>query len=290
MKKLVLIVCMVLVGSVFAQEVSDEDIVGVYKPKSNDPVGGRTMVFMPDHSFVMVYFGGLQKGTWELKDKKLLITRSTEPQFALYGRNLDHLGNKTQLNFQMDADNGVMVGLDSNKKTTLKPVFNQNANCFSHPYIFTQEKELIQLQAAQSWNEITDYNSENKPYTQVYRINIFGAYNDLILINLPSEYTERFSSQALYKDGMLYMSYDDEGTAKRPLESLNEEDFAMIKHYSNISLLPNQLQKGDEFFPYAKNPTQEELKSYTRIDVLEISMEAITIQEGSFFTTTCAED
>lgn len=167
MKKNFLIICLLLAGSLFAQTVSEEDIVGVYKPRSNDPVGDSTSVFMPDHSFIMIYFGSFQKGMWELKNEEVLITRSTEPQFVLYGRNLHHLGNKTQINFMMDAENGAMVGLDSHKKTTLKPIFNENANCFSHPYIFIQDKELIQLHAAQSSYDEVDSDSENKEYVKV---------------------------------------------------------------------------------------------------------------------------
>ena len=271
----------------FAQVVSEEDIVGVYKVQSDDPMGGVTTVLLPDKTFVISYFGGMQKGKWELNDQIVLLTHSAEPQFALYGRKLSSLGNKTQINFQIEPDNDAMVGLDSNKKTSLKPVFNQDANCFDYPYIFTQEKELIQLHAAQGTNGRTDHDPEGKPYAQVYHFNIFGAYNDLILINLSSEYTTNSSSHAIYKDGMLYMDNGDEGTQKRPMESLNEEDTDYIKQFSNTSLFPNQLQLGDELFPYTENPTQEELKPYDRIDVLEISREGIKVHEESFFIATC---
>ncbi|WP_026449831.1 hypothetical protein [Aequorivita capsosiphonis] len=198
MKNLFLNICLILAGSVFAQSVSEEDVVGVYREKSNDPVGGSTLIFLPDCTFVIAYFGGVQKGTWERKGEMVLLNVSTEPQFALYGRKLNSLGNKTKIDFSMDADNGAMVGLDSNKKTTLNPVFNRDANCFSHPYVFTQEEKLIQLHAAQASREWEGSNSEEKPYTQVYHFNIFGAYNDLILINLPPEYTTKSTGQAMY--------------------------------------------------------------------------------------------
>lgn len=290
MKNIFLVICLVLVGSIFAQTVSDKDIVGVYKSKSSDPMGGTTTVFLPDNTFVIAYFGGVQKGTWELKDQKVLINLSTEPQFVLYGRNISRLGNKTQVNFQVEASNGAMVGFDSNKKTSLKPVFNLDANCFSYPYIFTQEKELLQLHAAQKTWENDDYNSEGNPYEKVYHFNIFGGYNDFILMNLSSDYTTKSTAQAIYKEGILYMDPEDEGTQKRPLESLNEEDAAFINSFSSKSLFPNQLQNGDEFFPYNENPTQEELKPYNRIEVLEISREGITVQDEPFFTATCDED
>lgn len=123
-----------------------------------------------------------------------------------------------------------------------------------------------------------------------YHFNNFKNYNDLILINLPSEYTTESISYAIYKDGALYLDGGDEGTKKRPLESLNQEDAAFIKSFSNKSLYQNQIQNGDEFFPSIENPIPEELKSYNRIEVLEISTEGITIQEGTFFTASCEKD
>lgn len=290
MKNLILVIFLMFIGSVFAQKFSNEDVVGVYKEKSNDPVGGSTFVFLPDQSFVMSYFGGLQKGTWEIIGQDIRITKTAEPQFALYGRNLNSLGNKTQVDFSMDADNGVMVGLDSNKKSHLKPVFNEGANCYRHPYIFTQNEKLVQLYAAQTIREDVDTNLEEKSYSQVYHFNIFGVYNDLILINLPSEYTEKWSALITFENDKLYLEYGDEGMQKSPIDSLSEEDITMINHFSKQSLFPNQIQSGDEFFPYSENPTQEELKPYNRIDVLEISQKVITIEEIPFFTATCGED
>lgn len=287
MKKLFLIICLVLSGSVFSQAVSEEDIVGVYNIKSNDPMGGSTMVFMPDDTYVISYFGGIQKGTWELNGQNVFLSVSTEPQFVLYGRTLSSLDNKTQVNFQMDPYNGTLVGLDSNKKTSLKSVFNQNGNCFKYPFIFTQEKELIQLHAAQVSSKIADSDSQGMPYAKVYHFNIFGAYNDLVLINLSPEYTTESKAQVIYKDGKLYMGPDDKGLTKRPLESLSDEDSAFIKQFSNKSLFSNKLQHGDEFFPYTENPSREEFKPYNRIDVLEASRQGVDVQDGSFFTATC---
>lgn len=50
MKKTFHIICLALAGSVFAQVVSEEDIIGVYQPKNNDPTGGSTTVFLPDQN------------------------------------------------------------------------------------------------------------------------------------------------------------------------------------------------------------------------------------------------
>lgn len=290
MKNMSLIICLILVGKIFAQSVSEEGIVGVYKSKSNDPHGSSTTVFLPDNTFIIAYFGGIQKGTWQQIDQKVLLKLRTEPQFVLFGRNLSSLGNKTKINFQVEASNGAMVGLDPNEKTNLKLVFNEDANCFTYPYVFTQEKELIQLHAAQNTWGNEDYNTEGNPYEKIYHFNIFGAYNDLILINLSSEYTTKSTIYAMYKDGMLFMESEDEGIQKSALESLSEEDSVFINHFSNKSLFSNELQIGDEFFPYTENPTQEELKPYTRIGVLEISREGITIEEDPFFFSTCDED
>lgn len=285
-----LIICLVVAGSVFAQNISKEDIVGVYNEKCNDPVGGSSVVFLPNQTVVILYFGGVQKGTWDLDDGRVIITASPQPQFVVYGRKTESLGTKRQVNFLIEPNNDVVVGLDSGNKRLLKPVFNQNANCFSFPYIFTQESKLIQLHAAQNRQEQNEYNFVGESSAEVYHFNIFDVYNDILLVNLPSAYSRKWRSEAPYKNGFLYMEDDDEGTQKRPLESLNEEDFNFINEFAAKSLFPNKLKHDDEFFPYRENPTKEDLNPYHRIEVLEIGWEEIEILEEPFFISICDED
>ncbi len=278
-----------MMGSVFAQK-STEEVVGIYKEKSNDPVGGATIIFSPDNTYFIFHFGGVQKGTWRLKNQTLTMKRSNEPKFALYGRNLNNIDFGARLSFSTEARNGVAVRLSSSSKNNFTPVFNENANCFSPPYIYSQKEKLDEFYAAKTIGFPSNSDSGEKLNAAVYYFNITEAYNDFILINLPSQYTEAWSSKARYKDGMLYLKSGGEGLERRPLETLSEEDAAFIAHYSNKSLLPNELESGGEFFPYVENPTQEELKNYTRIETSEILRDSIVIEENSFFTATCEED
>lgn len=271
----------------FAQSNASQDIVGVYTEKSDDPVGGATIVLLPDQTFAIVFFGGIHVGKWHFENEKVTLIPKVQPEFILYGRNLKSLGKTTKINFLLEPENQAMVGFEGNKRSDLKPVFNENANCLDFPYISVVDKPLAQLHAAQlSGNPLID-EADNNPYYDIHHFNIFGAYNDLILINLSAEYTQRWSMEATFKNGKLFMDNGAEGMRKKPLESLNAEDLALITDYLAKDMFGEQLQYGDEFFPTIEDATEEELKPYKRIEVLEIGKDKVNIQEGSFFKAAC---
>lgn len=72
MKNLIFVTCIIFSLSLTGQNISNDDVVGVYKERSNDPVGGATFIFLPDHTYVIAYFGGFQKGVWELNGEKVI--------------------------------------------------------------------------------------------------------------------------------------------------------------------------------------------------------------------------
>ncbi|RFN58199.1 hypothetical protein [Marixanthomonas ophiurae] len=287
MKKLLLIICVLFSGSIFAQGISEEDIIGVYHLKSNDPMGGNTLVFSSNHTYAIAYFGGIQKGTWELKNGKLKVTKTVEPQFALYGRKITALDNKTQVKISTRSENRLLVGFNAKNPTFLKRLFNPNSNCYITPYVINQKGPIHQFNLA-LLEEFPGYRSKGtENQARVFQFKNPKSYNDLIVVNLPSEYTTESNIPITFKDGLLYAGSFSEGMKKKPLQSLNEEDTMYIKKYSSESLLPQKLQYGDEFFPYSENPTPEELKPYKRIAILKNSKERITIEQGSIFTASC---
>ncbi len=281
---------MLFSGSVFAQEVSEEDIIGVYKTKSNDPMGGSTIVFLPDHTYIIAYFGGVQKGTWELKSGKLKVTKTVEPQFVLYGRKTISLGEKIQVKVSTRSENLVLVGFEAKNTTKLKRLFNPNANCFLRPYLITQQKPVNQLNLALLEAYPNDNSKEGEKRARVFQFTNTESYNDLLVVNLPSGYTSPSTAQIRYKDGLLFENSFSEGLKKRPLESLSGEDLKFVTGYSDRNLLPQKLQYGDEFFPYSENPTSEELKPYLRIKPIEISEKPFILQSGSFLNATCEKN
>ena len=290
MKNLIFIFSIIFSLSLSGQNISSDDVVGVYKERSSDPVGGATFIFLPDHTYIIAYFGGFQKGVWERNGEKVTLIKSTEPQFVLYGRKLKSLKNQTQINFSVEASNAVVVGLDSNEPIKLKPVFNDAANCFNYPYIFKQEKKLHHLRAAQVLMKNTNSSSENDFFGYVFRFTIPTDYNDLILINLPSDYTDKGTFNAIFNDDTLFIGSDSKGMKKRPLNTLSEEDLAMTTNFVKKSLLPNKLTMDNEFFPYFENPSSEFLAPFYKIKVLNVSKEEFTIESQPFFHASCDDD
>lgn len=290
MKKLVFIIYFCCSVGAFAQSNTSKDLIGVYTEKSDDPVGGATIILLPDQTFAITFFGGFHVGQWQFENGKVTLIPKVQPEFVLYGRNLKSLGKTTKINFLVEPENQAMVGLEGNKKSDLKPVFNKNANCLDFPYISVVDKPLAQLHAAQlSENPLID-EADNKPYYDIYHFTVFGAYNDLILVNLSPEYTQKWSMEATFKNGKLFMDNGSEGMRQEPLESLNAEDLDFIKEYLVKDLFGEQLQYGDEFFPTVEGSSEEELKPYKRLEVLEIGKNKVNIQEGSFFTASCEDE
>jgi len=290
MEKLLLIICLVLTGSIFAQNISEENIIGVYQLKSNDPMGGNTLVFLPNNTYAIAYFGGIQKGTWELENGKLKVTKTVAPQFALYGRKISALDNTTQVKLSTRSENRVLVGFNAKNPTLLKRLFNPNSNCYIPPYVINEKGSIHQFNLA-LLEEFPGYKLQGaEKQARVFQFKNPESYNDLIVVNLPSEYTTESNIPITFKDGLLYVGSFSEGMKKKPLTSLNEEDTMYIQKYSSESLLPQKLQYGDEFFPYFENPTTEELKPYQRVKVIEVSKTHISLQTGSFLTATCKEE
>ncbi|MCG2430304.1 hypothetical protein [Aequorivita xiaoshiensis] len=290
MKKLFFSICIIFSAALSGQNISNDDVVGVYKEESNDPVGGATFIFLLDYTYVIAYFGGFQKGVWELNKDKVTLIKSTEPQFVLYGRSLKSLKNRTQINFSVEANNAVAVGLDSNEQIKLKPVFNNAANCFNYPYIFKQEKKLHQLRAAQVLIKNTSSFSKNHPSAHVFHFTIPTDYNDLILINLQSDYTQEVTSHAIFNNGKLFIGSDSKGMEKRPLQTLNEEDLVMSNYFAKKSLFPDELTSDNEFFPYFENPSSELLAPFYKIEDFDISKEAFTLESEPYFQASCDDD
>lgn len=268
-----------------ALSLQAQDVEGVYHVKGNSPEGGTNYVIFPDNTFVVGYFGGMITGTWEKEGNTVAFKSRVEPKFALYGRNLSTLQDTVQIRFNVRESQGVAVGFSEMSVLPLQYVFNKNPNCFSYPYIHTQTKK------------ITDCYVANIPYNSVAQTTVPQAlhfegldiYNEFILINLPNEYTKSITFSARIEQDLLYFDTSANGSKKRSLESLSEEDMFYLKNYTQNSILGATLTYGDEFFPYTENPTEKDLTPFIRIDASLLGLTKVEIVEDSFFTAICDE-
>ena len=279
-----------ITNSVESQELTNSDIIGVYSQPHSNPEGGETLIVFPDNTYVIVYFGGFQKGKWILKSEKIQLEKITEPVFALYGRKQESLKHQTRINFHVDSDNEALVSLNSKTIKNLRPVFNTNANCFDYPYQITLKNNLNHLQAAQLVDVDTYDINQKEINTTLYDFKNLEGFNDYILVNLPYEYITASTIEATYRKEVLYFDYGLGEMRKSPLESIDAEELESIKNFIGQNILSDILKYGDELFPFVENPTVENSIPFQRIDAFQVSLEYISIEKKSWFTANCNED
>ena len=286
MKNLVLfLVCCFTVNS-FSQ---DDEIIGSYYMSSGNPEGGTTLIIMPNNSFVVAYFGGLRKGTWELNDDTYQFNYHTEPKVVLYGRQNPNLMDSIAVSMSLDSDGDFAVRFKIEGNVPFQPIFNQNANCLSHPYIYQQKGALHNLEIYTP--DLRDTYEETKEnLSEIYSFKNTEAYNEFILSGLSEEYSEAGFFQATYATGILTLNDGEDRIEKSEnYDAIDEETLAFITQHTEMEIFPERLEFGHEIFPYYENPTPKDLKPYTRITAHFLTPKNIEILKNSLFTANCED-
>ncbi|MDY7395640.1 hypothetical protein UMM65_10335 [Aureibaculum sp. 2210JD6-5] len=267
--------------SLMAQNPTPEDIVGSYRLPSNDPQGGQSVIIFENNTFATFYFGGALKGKWEIVGNEVKFKTEANPKFYLYGRKLAALKDSTQLNFSCE-ENSTFVNLNSKANDIFQPLFNDAANCFSHPYTYKSTTQLRNVAFAKS-----DYGYGD--LLDVYSFKIPEQYNDFIVIGLREEYTTETEFSASYKNGNLYFGGDKPASKKPDSVKETEENLAYLNEFMNKELLSEILNYGDEFFPYYDNPTKGQLTPFTRINPINKKKSEVKKGDTNLFTAKCEE-
>jgi hypothetical protein len=224
----------------------EPDITGQYRMgNGGDPQGGATLFVLPDHRFVVIFFGGAAMGTWEIKDSTAFFKPQTLPSgFNVYGRHNNKLGDSIRVFFDGFATvGGAAIGFDASTKN-VKQVFNDSPNCTQFPYVgkFAQKPAKIVLAArpvdqggsiaaGAAWHIFTFNNDDH--------------YNDFVAAYKPEQREERPQDfNGKIKNGKLQL--DDRASAREPLP----KDGEMKGIYQLLSM---PLNPDDVFYnPYFK--------------------------------------
>lgn len=256
-------------------QIQNEDIAGTYKLPNSNPEGGQSIIVFENGTFITFFFGGVLKGTYQINDIEINFKTTTNPKFVVYGRNLASLKDSTNITFKVEGNSYFRL---YDNKTEMKPVFNESANCFRHPYMKKVKGLVKNFEFAEK-----DYNSDKNLYN-VYYFNNDKSYNDLMIIQLSDQYTNESKFTALYQEnGLLF----NDKLVKRAPNKFNSEDKLFIYNFMKNELLPNELVYGKEFFPRYDNPTEEQLKPYSKIKSSSIVKEKVKVQSNSLFTAKC---
>ena len=286
MKSLLFSVITLVTFSLMAQ---NKEITGKYYESSGNPEGGTTFIVMPNNTFVVAYFGGIQKGTWEAIDNFYTFTYHSEPKFVLYGRKNPTVRDSVFISFSVEANLKYAVRFNATKDQSFNPIFNNGANCFSYPYGYKQV-EPFKIIEAYAPALVAYYSGEAQGSSELYSYAIEDDYNEYLLTGLPSEYSQGGSFRALFENGELILGDGKSIKKSGDIKDLREEDLKFITSHTENELLPKVLEYGNQFFPYFDESNETNLIPFTRIEPKRSTPKSpLQVSEKSLFVVTCEE-
>ncbi|WP_271855994.1 hypothetical protein [Patiriisocius marinus] len=286
MKSLFFSVITLVTLSLMAQ---NNEIEGTYYESSGNPEGGTTFIVMPNNTFVVAYFGGIQKGTWEATDNYYTFTYHSEPKFVLYGRKNPTLRDSVFINFSVEANLKYAVRINATKNKSFNPIFNDGANCFSYPYRYNQT-EPVKTIDAYAPAIVEYYLGEPQGSSELYSYAIEHDYNEYLLTGLPSTYSNGGSFKAVFENNELILGEGKSIKKSGEIKDISEEDLLFITAHTENEILPKVLEYGNEFFPYFDETNQSNLIPFTRIEAIRsIPKFPLQINKKSLFIVTCED-
>ncbi|WP_179353885.1 hypothetical protein [Winogradskyella vidalii] len=283
--KVLFIIITLISSSLYAQ---NDQISGSYYQTSGNPEGGTTFIILPNHTFVVAYFGGARKGTWKLKAGDIYeFTYHTEEKHVLFGRTKSEDKDSVNVNIGVDEQEGIAIRFNAINKEPFIPLFNKGANCFSYPYHYKQKEQLKTLDISVP-KERQYYKEISTDSVNIYSFKVEEDYNDFILIGLPETYSRPGSFIAKYHEGVLSLDENTNLKKGENYEDLNEETLNFAKSYTDTEILPQVLEYGNEFFPHhGEYPDKNDLKPFYKIRPVVKPLKDIVISENNLFTAKC---
>jgi len=206
------------------ENIHENSIAGEYTLGSSSPSGRAHLLIFTDRTFAIAYFGGIQTGKWEHEGNNMykFTPHSKETDFELFGRNNKQLCGSVKIAFIGFEDGNTFVQLrnSADEEYNMQQVFNDNANCFAHPYVHTFNKSaksisFLSFGYLRKSNPIVTFNNSN-------------GYNDFIAKYKQSDeplksFSATFENQTLnFEDG--------DSASQLPLDG-DSKDIKAIKQF-----------------------------------------------------------
>jgi hypothetical protein len=223
MKNKLLIIMVIMSNLTSAQ--NGTDISGVYNLGSSSPEGGSHLVVLENGDYAITYFGGVKTGKWKNTQGNIyeFTSNLSESTFELSGRHNKDLKDNTKIFFSSFENGETFIQLRAEREEpyTMQRVFNEDANCFSYPYVHTFKSiaNSISFMSIQFGDDDTNHS--------IITIKNPEGYNDFVVnfIEIDSYESETFLAE--FKDDALYFEEDD-FSDRTPLDA-ESEDIQFIK-------------------------------------------------------------
>lgn len=254
-----------------------------------DAAGRINLLLMPGGDYAIVYFGGMQQGTWKvLPDGRLELREwpADPADFQVFGRHTPTLGNEVRLQFEGFIDTYAKIGLvgaGQQGELALHPVFNDDANCFQDSYSIKRPAgQLTALQLA-LYQEPARAQYRQVPFTKklLYTFPLDKRYNDYQVVHFAdaSRPTAIYVGQVVNKKLTLYPAAAHQQGApgdsygeRRPLSATDVADIGLYIKQARQPF-PDKLtvrQKSDDVtLTYQKVASKSQPLPESRVQLLK---------------------
>lgn len=217
----------------------DNDIIGQYSLSfgSHNPEGGVDLFLTEQNIYAIGSFGEIQMGKWKVvKERYLhLIPDKPERPFYVYGRYNPMIGDSTMIYFNgndFSYRTFIHLGGMNDSIPILTPIFNEDRNCTTSPYVMKTNEKFNKLSFA--YNNIDSNNGEQE--IGIYSFENNNSFNEFIIL----EYTRIWDCQPIRAvvDRDKLMFGKDQITRRQPLPKNFKEELKSIENILNVKSFP----------------------------------------------------
>lgn len=289
--------------------MSTNDLEGIYAMGGSIMDGGAALYMFENGRYCMLFYGGLLVGNWELRNGFIeMQLELPEHHFAIYGRKNPNLKGRAKIYFA-NFENGntfFQPDFQVNLDKKMKAVFNENANCFSYPYVWEgdsfataafarklhDETEIVVFDNADKYNDFMVYFTETAGPAEIQyaefrenKLRIDGAewmdkspFEEGEDLEMVKHFAEQVSQKdTIYRNAAYHLS-----------EELPMDLESYTYNAEKAAYLSDLYEEGEEFWDREKAfHRMTVLYSFSRLKVKETIKGEIQKEEGSVFYSVC---
>ena len=173
---------------------SETPYVGQYTldQGGTDAAGRVNLLLFAGGNYAIVYFGGMQQGTWKALPNGELTLREwpADPaDFQVFGRQTPALGQEVRLQFRNFEESYAKIGLveagPAPDRLALLPAFNSDANCYADSYSIRRPAGQLAALRLAAYQEPARAQYEQVQFSKklLYSFPLDKRYNDYQVVH-----------------------------------------------------------------------------------------------------------
>jgi len=283
---------------------NSDNFAGQYK------LGTTLIILKPNKTFLLLDMGTLIKGNIHIDSSTgKLIPYKPKDAFVLYGRTNHFIKTGNTIHYRGPSEAPVLINYNdtSSSPNTLKPIFNQYANCIPFPTVIHNLRSspklyvtIIDSESVYTFENNEGYNdfvlSYIEPSTPIAELS-FTILTDGASIMIKNETLHKLSSPAISEaeEKMLLGMYDRDYPETdffycNPAYNIFEESGVRLSQYNKVQngnvyyFLHTTITKNDDY----SNPGI--IYEYKKINAMVLKNIHYAIDTGSVFHFECKDE